>query len=244
MSKRFAKTTLLAVTAFVAATAAGFAADVPPYIKSAVMDSGRPDADTARDEHRHPAELVTFAGVKPGDKVGEIMPGGGYYTRILSKVVGSTGKVYAYTLGFRPIPQITGDKEYSNVTEESMKLDEFSAPEPLDVVWTTENFHDFHNPRMNIDMKAVDKKVFDALKPGGVFLITDHAAPAGTGVQDVGTLHRIDPAYVKQEVESVGFKLEAQSDLLANPKDDHTQASHSMHDMTDRFVFKFVKPKS
>ena len=242
MSKRFAKTTAIALTAFVAATAAGFAADVPSYIKSAVMDSGRPDADTSRDVHRMPGKLIAFAGVKPGDKVGEIMPGGGYFTRILSKVVGDNGKVYAYTLGFAPFDKITN--AYSNVVEEKMPLAEFSAPEPLDVVWTTENYHDFHNPRFKMDMKEVDKKVFDALKPGGVYLVADHAAAAGHGTEDVGTLHRIDPAFVKKEVESVGFKLAAQSDMLANPKDDHTQPSHSMHDMTDRFIFKFVKPKS
>jgi predicted methyltransferase len=242
MSKRFSRNTVIALAAVATVATAAFAADIPAYVKSAVADSGRPATDTSRDAHRKPAELMVFAGVKPGDKVGEIMPGGGYVTRILSKIVGDKGKVYAYTLGFRPITAITD--AYSNVTSEDMKLGDFSAPEPLDVVWTSENFHDFHNARMGIDMKAVDKKIFDALKPGGVFIITDHAAAAGHGIDDVSTLHRIDPAFVKQEVESVGFKLEAQSNILANPADDHTKPSREMHDMTDRFAFKFVKPKS
>ena len=244
MSMSVSKTTIIALAAFVAATGAGFAADVPSYIKSAVMDKGRPDTDTARDEHRKPADVIAFVGVKPGDKVGEIMPGRGYFTRILSKVVGPNGKIYAYTTGFGDMSPITNDPAYANVVVNKDPLADFSAPEPLDVVWTTENYHDFHNPKFGIDMKAIDKKVFDALKPGGVYLIGDHAATVGHGIDDVGTLHRIDPEFVKQEVESIGFKFEGASDALSNPEDDHSKPSHSMHDMTDRFVFKFVKPKA
>ena len=243
MPKSLSRTTIFALAVFTAAAGAAIAADVPSYIKDAVMDKGRPEADSSRDTHRKPGEMIAFAGVKPGDKVGEIMPGRGYFTRILSKVVGANGKIYAYTTGFGDMTPITGDAAYSNVTVNTQPLADFSAPEPLDVVWTTQNFHDFHNPRFNMDMKAVDKKIFDALKPGGVFLIEDHAAAAGHGIEDVGTLHRIDPAFVKTEVESVGFKLEAQSGMLKNPEDDHTTPVFKMHDMTDRFILKFVKPK-
>ena len=169
MSFSVSKTTIVALAAFVAATGAGLAADVPSYIKSAVMDKGRPETDTARDAHRKPAEVIAFVGVKPGDKVGEIMPGRGYFTRILSKVVGPKGKVYGYTTGFGDMSPITNDPAYSNVVVNTQPLADFSAPEPLDVVWTTENYHDFHNPKFGIDMKAIDKKIFDALKPGGVY---------------------------------------------------------------------------
>jgi len=244
MTKSLSKATIIGVAAVFAATGYAFAGSVPSYVKKAVMDSGRPKTDTMRDVHRKPAQLVAFAGVKPGDKVGEIMPGKGYYTRILSKVIGPKGKLYEYTSGFGDMTPITSDPEYSNVTVNKAPLSDFSAPEKLDLVWTTENYHDFKNPRFNMDMKAVDKAVFDSLKPGGVFLITDHAAAAGHGIQDVGTLHRIDPAYVKKEVESVGFKLEAQSDMLRVPSDDHTKPIFKMHDMNDIFVLKFVKPKS
>ena len=242
MSLRVIKPAIFAAAAFALVAGYAFAADAPGYVKDAVMDSGRPDADKARDVHRKPAELVAFAGVKPGDVVAEIMPGQGYFTRILSKIVGPKGKVYAYTLGFGDFSAITS--AYPNVVEIKTPLAEFSAPEPIDVAWTTENYHDFKNPRFGTDMPAFDKKVLAALKPGGVFLITDHAAAAGHGIDDVGTLHRIEPAFVKQEVEAAGFKLQAQSDMLAVPSDDHTKGVRELHDMNDIFVFKFMKPKS
>jgi predicted methyltransferase len=241
MSLRVIKPAIFAAAAIAMVAGIAFAADAPAYIKNAVMDAGRPDADKERDVHRKPAELIAFAGIKSGDVVAEIMPGRGYFTRILSKAVGPKGKIYAYTLGFGDFSAITS--AYPNVVEIKAPLAEFSAPEPLDVAWTTENYHDFKNPRFGTDMPAFDKKVLDALKPGGTFLVTDHAAASGHGIDDVGTLHRIDPAFVKQEVEAAGFKLEAQSDILAVPSDDHTKAVHEMHDMNDIFVLKFTKPK-
>jgi predicted methyltransferase len=241
MSMKFTKTAAIVLAAlFTTTSVAAFAADVPANIESAVKDSARPASDTERDVHRKPAELVAFAGIKAGDKVAEISPGKGYYTRILSKVVGPEGKVYV--VNARNFTELPADKNYGNIVVDEAPLAQFATPEPVDVVWTTENFHDFHNPRAKLDMKAVDKAIFDALKPGGVFILTDHAAAAGHGADDVATLHRIDPEFVKKEVESVGFKLEDQSNMLANAKDDHTQPVFKLHDQTDIFVFKFRKP--
>ena len=110
-----------------------------------------------------------------------------------------------------------------------------------DVVWTTENYHDFHN---RLDMAAFNKAMFNTLKPGGIFLVEDHAAAPGAGATVTGTLHRIEPATVQQEVTAAGFKLVRTSDVLANPADNHTSqnAEAAIRGKTDRFVYVFQKP--
>jgi predicted methyltransferase len=116
-----------------------------------------------------------------------------------------------------------------------------ALPQKVDMVWTTDNYHDYHNA---IDMVAFDKAVFDALKPGGVFFIEDHASAPGAGLTVTKTLHRIDPAVVQAEVTAAGFKLVRTSDVLAHPEDDHlTQnAETSIRGHTDRFIMVFKKP--
>jgi predicted methyltransferase len=226
-----------------------YAAKVPASIAAAVADSGRPAADTARDADRKPAESLAFAGVKPGEQVVDFFPGGGYFTRILAKAVGPKGHVIALTPAGVPekfaaaANAIAADPAYSNVTsvqEGVSKLD----PGSIDIVWTAQNYHDLHNAK-DLDVVAFDKAVFAALKPGGVFLVIDHAATAGSGFNDTSTLHRIDVEAVKKEVEGAGFKLEAQSDLLKNPNDPHTAKvfDPSIKGKTDQFILKFMKPK-
>lgn len=254
-----------AALALCAVAGSGLAAEhhqmkIPAYIRAAVDDTTRPEADRMRDADRHPAEVLAFAGIKPGMKVGELMPSGGYYTRLLCRVVGDSGHVYGVNFKFhmqprpagagaggppraraaRPAPAPLG---CSNVDETSQDASSFTLPSDLDVVWTTENYHDMHNPALGSpDMKQLDMTVFNALKPGGEFIIEDHAAAAGHGTSDTNTLHRIDPATVREEVESVGFKFAGQSKVNAVPSDDHTQRIFTMHDKTDRFLFKFRKP--
>ncbi|HWG75403.1 MAG TPA: hypothetical protein VN660_01250 [Steroidobacteraceae bacterium] len=230
----------------------------PAYIHSAVDDTTRPEADRKRDADRHPGAVLTFAGIKPGMKVLELMPSGGYYTRLLCRVVGDSGHVYGVNFKFhmpprpagaaagppraraaRPAPAPLG---CSNVDDTSQDASAVNLPSDVDVVWTTENYHDMHNPAIGADMKQLDMAVFNALKPGGEFIIEDHAAAAGHGTSDTNTLHRIDPASVREEVESVGFKFAGQSKVNANPSDDHTKRVFTLHDKTDRFLFKFRKP--
>ncbi len=223
---------------------------VPANVAAAVADKARPDADRTRDANRKPGELVAFAGIKAGDKVMDLLPGGGYFTRIFSKVVGDKGIVYA---AVPPPPpnappgrdMAAGVKaiavDYKNVRV----VDLGSSPEPLDLAWTSNNYHDLHN-RPNADLTAFNKQVFDALKPGGTYIVIDHAAEKGSGAAATSTLHRIDPELVKKEVESVGFKLEGESKVLANPSDPHNVPNRDgavagFH--TDQFVFKFRKPK-
>jgi len=227
------------------------AAGIPKAVSAAVADPARPQDDKDRDANRKPAEVVAFAGIKSGAKVVDLLAGGGYFTRIFSGVVGPKGKVY--TVGFPPRPNaptvsplatIAADPHYSNVTVVTGRVNELTLPEPVDVIWTSDNYHDLHNAPGDI-VPAFNKHMFDLLKPGGTFIVLDHAAEAGSGARDTNTLHRIDPATVKTEVEAAGFVLEGQSDALKNKDDPHTISirDESIRGKTDQFVLKFKKPK-
>jgi len=218
-------------------------------IAAAVADSGRPAEDVARDAERRPAQIVAFAGVRPGDRIVELAPGGGYYTRILARSVGPHGHVYAVVSPrFAQQPGAldrlrTSFSAYPNVEFIVSDIRSLTMAQPVDLVWTTENYHDFHNVP-NADIAALDRAVFGVLKPGGIFYVEDHAAP-GTGVSATSTLHRIDPQAVRDEVRAAGFRLEAESQLLANPADPHSARSNdpSIRGHTDRFAMRFRKPR-
>lgn len=234
----------------------GAAEKIPAYISAAVADPGRPAEDTQRDANRKPAETIQFAGVKPGDKVVELIPGHGYFTRIFSKVVGPKGHVYALSPPRRanaapdsPDPvaattAIAADAAYSNVSAQAGPLATITVSEPADVVFTAQNYHDVHNIP-NIDIAAFNKSIFNALKPGGVYVVLDHAAAPGSGGRDTSTLHRIDPAAVKAEALAAGFVFAGQSKVLENPQDAHTAKvfDPSIQGKTDQFILKFRKPK-
>jgi len=227
------------------------AAAVPAYITAAIADSARPDSDRERDAQRKPAETLAFAGVKPGDQVLEIAPGKGYYTRLLSAIVGPKGKVTVYLIGPLPKPgtppppvqAIAADPHYSNVTLIMQRLTEAKPSAAFELVWTTQNYHDLHNVP-DLSMLAVNNAIFNALKPGGVYFVLDHAAEAGSGARDTNTLHRIDEESVKSEVTSVGFKLAGESNVLRNPADPHTGKVFEgpIQGHTDQFLLKFKKP--
>jgi predicted methyltransferase len=261
------RASLFVATALLAAPFLGSAAvaagKIPAPVAAAVADSTRPAADTDRDAARKPAEMLAFAGVKPGEQIIELLPGGGYFTRVLSLTVGPKGHIYA--LGFPPRPAAAGssapamamamanpldmlakDPHYPNIsvsTIAAIMSDPPTTPTGVDLVWTSDNYHDLHNGP-TADIAAFNKHVFSVLKSGGVFIVIDHAAAAGHGTSDTNTLHRIDPEAVKTEVEAAGFKLAGSSDAAHNPDDPHTagvrDASIRFH--TDEFALKFVKP--
>ena len=244
--------TLLAALTF-SMTDAQAASAIPKDVAAAVADPARPEADRQADADRKPAESLAFAGVKPGQKVVDFLPGGGYFTRLFSVVVGPKGHVFAVAPPKRPestrdpaaaAQAIAADSHYNNVSVQVEPLAEFSTPEPVDLVWTSRNYHDLHNAP-NLDIGAFDKAVFNALKPGGVFIVLDHAAEKGSGVRDTSTLHRIDPEVVKKEVEAAGFKFEGENDVLRNPNDAHTDKvfDAGIKGKTDQFILKFRKPK-
>lgn len=250
-----ARTHNISVLALMAACAFGGAAlaQVPANISAAVTSASRPAEDTARDAARHPAEVLAFAGVKPGDTVVDFIMGGGYFTRLLSGSVGPTGTVYAY----QPAEFIKFQAKYGeslkavsaslpNAKPLDGSLITLDLPDNLDLVMTVQNYHDLHlKPFPTATAATVNAEVFKSLKPGGVFLIVDHAATAGSGISAADTLHRIDVEAVKAEVEAVGFKLEAESPLLRDAADPHTASvfDPSIRGKTDQFILKFRKPK-
>jgi predicted methyltransferase len=229
------------------------AAAVPGYLTAALGDKARPPADSSRDVARKPAELLAFAEVKPGQKVADFMMGGGYFTRILSAAVGPTGKVYAYQssefIKFRAAygaeqSAVVGD--YKNVVPLTGPLASAGLPDGLDLVMTVQNYHDMHlKPFPAETADTVNKQVFKALRPGGIYLVVDHAALPGAPLETSDKLHRIDEAVVKKEVEAAGFQLVSEEKLLANPADPHTALvfDPSIRGKTDQFVLKFRKPK-
>jgi predicted methyltransferase len=130
-----------------------------------------------------------------------------------------------------------------NITAGAKLAAEFALPAGLDLVWTSENYHDLHNPMFGqADMVKFNKVIFDALKPGGVYLVEDHAAQTGSGVRDTDTLHRIDPEQVKKEVTAAGFVLEGSSAVLINPADPLTTKPFDLNGKSSKFLLKFRKP--
>jgi len=232
-------------------------ANVPHSVAAAVADASRPAADTERDADRKPALTLAFAGVKPGDKVADYAAGAGYFTRLFTDVVGPQGHVYAsvpnslfvYPNIVKGIADIqTYAVAHQNVTVTfASALDAARFPERLDLFWISQNYHDLHDSFMGpVDTVAFNKAVYAALKPGGVYIVLDHAAAKNSPADVTDTLHRIEPSTVRREVEAAGFKFEGESKVLANPADPHTATvfDKTIRGHTDQFLFKFRKPKS
>jgi predicted methyltransferase len=239
-----------------ASSALVFAAPPTAQMKAAVADSGRPAADTARDENRKPAEMLAFAGITPGKVVVDMLPGGGYFTRIFAKAVEPNGRVYAYFgtqyderlkgQGRDPDNQMADLKRvYKNLGVIHGPLAQFVTPEAVDVVWTSQNYHDMHNKAYNMDINDVNKAIFKSLKPGGYYIILDHKAAETAGDDVTETLHRAKESTVKKEVEAAGFKLVAQGDALHYPGDDGSKRvfENDIRGKTNQFMLKFQKPR-
>ncbi|MBV9571368.1 MAG: class I SAM-dependent methyltransferase [Alphaproteobacteria bacterium] len=224
-------------------------AAVPVSIAKAVQDSTRPKEQRDLDAVRKPSEVLSFAGIKPGQIVAEYLPGGGYYTRMLSDIVGPKGKVFALETtrwgkdNIAATQAVLKEPGRGNVTLDLAPLGNFNLPEKVDVFWTSLNYHDLHVAKYaNVDMGAFNRHVFDSLKPGGIYFIIDHQAKAGTGSNDSATLHRIEKDAVVREVSAAGFKLAGTSDLLRNASDDHSKPVFDLHFKTDQFILKFRRP--
>ncbi|HEX7369463.1 MAG TPA: class I SAM-dependent methyltransferase [Rhodanobacteraceae bacterium] len=242
-----------AVSAQTPAASTPAAEKIPAYITNAINDPARA-ADKKDDARRKMADVMVFTGVKPGDKVLELVPGSGYWTRVFSQVVGPTGHVYTVwpdqmmkfsSKSYATWQGLVKTPHYANVSLLEEPAASLSVPQKVDIVFTSQNYHDYHDPFMGpVDMRKFDKQVFDALKPGGVFIVIDHVAPAGSGTSDTNTLHRIDPATVKQEVESAGFVFAGSSDALVNPKDplNIKVFDPSIRGHTSQFIYRFKKP--
>jgi predicted methyltransferase len=233
---------------------------VPANIEKAVADTNRPASDVSRDAGRKPAELLAFAGVRPGMVVVDMLPGlgaaGGYFTRLFATAVGPRGRVYAYfgtqydarlkSQNQDPDNQFAALKRvYPNLGVIHGPLEGFVTPQKVDMVWTSDNYHDMHNKAYAMDPAKVNKAVFASLKPGGIYMVVDHRAGRGAGLGVTETLHRMDEDIAKREIQAAGFKLVAESKVLTNPSDDNNKRvfEQGEHDHTDQFVLKFVKPR-
>jgi predicted methyltransferase len=244
------KRAAVALVAFVAAcgTQSPTSTDPTPAIHAAVADPERTDTDRATDLRRHPEQLLAFAGVRPGIKVLDMGAGGGYSTELLARVVGPTGVVYGQDVK-QPSPKAAaafGERMKKPALRNVVRLErDFDDPVPadvrdLDLITFFFYYHD--TAYMPVDRAQMDRRLFDALKPGGVLVIADHSARPGEGVSVVKTLHRIEEQTLRQEVEAAGFRLVAEGDFLRHPEDPRDEPVFRPKVPVDEFVLKFVKP--
>jgi predicted methyltransferase len=242
----------LALLFAVAATPIAAKQAPAPNYKAALADPARPAADRERDAARKPAELLAFAQIKPGQKVGDYVMGGGYVTRLLAAAVGPAGKVFAFQpaefIKFKAqygTDQAAVDAAYANVDAVAGPFAAPAFPEPLDVIITVQNFHDLYlKPFPEGTGDKASAALFAALKPGGALIVVDHSAAKGSGTTLSDSLHRIDKDAVVAALTKAGFKLEAESKLYSRPADPRTANvfDAAIRGKTDQFTLRFRKP--
>ena len=219
-------------------------------VDEALAAASRPEEDRARDAGRMPAQVLEFFGIGAGSRVADVLSGGGYYTRILTPVVGPEGAVYA---GNNPFFQRFGDEAmtallsepgFENVMRIDAPVDEIALPSDgsLDAVMIALAYHDLW--LTDEDRDELNRRVFAALRSGGAYGIIDHSAAEGTGSSAVESLHRIEESVIVEEISRAGFELGARGDFLANPDDDRSLRvfDPAIRGQTDRFVLRFEKP--
>lgn len=231
---------LLAAALILALAACATSQSAPDYAK-VVANPERPDNERELDETRKPAEVLAFYGVKRGDKVADLIAGRGYYTAILSQIVGSQGLVYSTNAKDREDwSNRFKQARFANVRTVAGPTETVALPQDgsLDFVLTHLNYHD-----LSLQVRtAMNKRVFAALKRGGIYGVVDHAALEGSGDADVKTLHRIDKLLVIKEVTSAGFRLDKEGTMLRRPEDTRDFNVNKVRNKDERFVLKFVKP--
>ncbi len=242
------------IRAAVLAAAIALGACTPVAMLWDMATMGRPTEDLNRDDLRKPAETLAFAGVRPGWTIGEYMPGGGYFTRIFSSAVGPEGRVYAYQPAeivrlrgayLTEIQAVAAEPGRENIIVSTGETRDFATPGQVDMVFTAQNYHDLHGPFAARNAPAdFNAAVMRALKPGGVYLIIDHAAVDGSGLAGAAREHRIEKSALIAEITAAGFVLEAESEALANPADPRTASvfDASIRGHTDQFMLRFRKP--
>jgi predicted methyltransferase len=233
------------------------AAESGAAIKAALASPDRPKADLEQDARRKPEEILAFVGVRPGMRVADMFSAGGYYTELLSRIVGVKGQVLAYNnppyakFAEKGIAARYADDRLGNVRQLTADVDKFeTAPQSLDAAMFIMSYHDLYwRPADGswppTDPNVLLAKLYAAMKPGAVVVVEDHVAPANVDTSaTVDKLHRIDPAVVKRDFAKAGFVFDAESRVLAHPDDDHTKLvfDDSIRGKTDQFVYRFKKP--
>lgn len=245
------KFVLLLAPMIVAAPLVAASPKISSTIAAAVADPNRPKDHREADALRKPAETLAFSGVKPGMTVGEFYPGGGYFTRMISDVVGPKGHVYGiendkWKGAVDANKELVASGKWKNVSIDTRPFGTVDFPRPLDLAWVTQNYHDMKIAKYGVvDTVAFDKAVYKALKPGGIFFILDHQGAPGLTNEEIEKLHRINRDVVVKEVTSAGFKLVDEGNFLRRPGDDHTKSifDKSIQGHTDQYALKFVKPR-
>ena len=251
--------TLMAMAAVLALPVACNKAAAPQQgtsIQAAVSDPARPAAFRTADAFRKPAETLAFSGVRSGMTVGEFYPAGGYFTRMISDVLGPSGHIYAienagWNDSVRDDRKMLAEGKWKNVSLDVQPFGTVKFPKPLDLAWVTQNYHDLKIDKYGpgghaVDTVAFDRAVYEALRPGGTFFILDHQGPVGMSAIDIAKMHRINRDVIVKEVTSVGFKLAGEGKFLRNPADDHSKPifDPSIRGHTDQYALRFVKPAS
>ncbi len=240
-----------ALLLLIAFSTANAAAQTVSAIERAVKDPSRPERHVTRDPDRRPAEILALAGIMPGQMVAEIAAAGGYYTALLSRVVGDEGMVFAIDpkLIFDTFPDARqGFQSYSaedprsNVEYSVQRLDEFTVPAKLDSIFMVLYYHDTY--WTGEDRDEMNRRFFEALRPGGTLFVLDHNAVAGSDTSVTRELHRMDQSLVVPEVGKAGFELIGEYDLLRNSDDPLTASvfDTAWRGKTDRFIYLFRKP--
>ncbi|MGC2518745.1 MAG: methyltransferase domain-containing protein [Burkholderiales bacterium] len=223
------------------------AADLPAY-RAIVASPDRSEADRQTDQRRKPELLLAFTGVRPGMKVLDVGAGGGYSTELLARAVAPGGTVYAQDAQDTPararerFDERAKKPAMENVVRVLRDYDDPAPPETRDLDLITFFFAYHDTAHMGVDRAKMNRRLFEALKPGGILVITDHSAQAGAGVSVARSLHRIEETLLRREVEAAGFKLAAQADFLRHPEDPRDTIVFRPKVPVDEFVLKFVKP--
>jgi predicted methyltransferase len=225
-------------------------AAAPANVKRAVESPSRPAEQRAADANRKPAETLMLAEIGEGERVVELAAFGHYWTHMLVEAVGPSGSVQMvdmpWTDRFGGAAARAFDESHGNATYTQAHYNQMQLPTNVDAVLMVQFYHDLKrdNASESVDTADMNRKIFAALKPGGIYLVIDHNAEAGSGWRDAATLHRIDPATIKSEVTAAGFELATDSNLLANAADDRKQSmrAEGLRGRTDQAVLVFRKP--
>jgi len=221
------------------------------YAADSMQHTDRLESDRARDEERKPAAVLEFFGVQPGMAVADVMAGDGYYTELLSRIVGPEGSVYCQNTSIplrvfadAPLTERLANQRLANVVRLDMEFEDDGYPTNLDVAILVRFYHDFG--WQEVDREAFNALMFASLKPGGVFGVIDHHAKAGAGISEGRSLHRVEADFLQKEIEAAGFVLEQESSVLTDASDTLDWSifdpEHEGRDTTSRFVYLFRKP--